>query len=593
MLPAHSETQDDDQDENDATSETKIASENQDGDLNLQRHSPSLTGDREGSENVRPDTNCEDDLNAAARLPNASSDAGEMEIGADKDHRYVLPTVTSEIAQSETREPTTTGADHRTDGNCSDEKVSKRTTNRLEDDSSISLEVGRRMNEASQRFDSEFGSPQSASQTILDINLSHISRKPSSTLVEPCSLPSPELTMSSSVSPHVTDEKRLVPAHDIKVRADSPSRTASAGKAEEAQEIPSFDLVSLPPVRKLVEEHILESLNRQRKVAGSAIWTVLRTLAPASCFVVDPLHFEVAGTPRPVRESDLPETVNRIFLPVHDPKCKHWSLAVISFQEPIVRTYDPLFSLRRDKTREHAALKKFAAQSVADDNDWRGWNIKPYLNLPQQDNSYDCGIFIIIVALQLMMGHKDLSIGDSDTWREVCISILEGSPRDVPTIDSLSQHQAQVTGDNDTRNANQALDNHRMAQQKTQQLRSQTNGMNEILSVLKERIASLDWEINTLKAEYDRILPNFHKLQGHHDDYEHFDILFHEPEFFQALKTHLQSSRAKLQAKVDSAQALYHRKWRLNASKLAVSYLRPCKWRFPAAVPLFEPVSDL
>ncbi|XP_021904883.1 ubiquitin-like-specific protease ESD4, partial [Carica papaya] len=85
---------------------------------------------------------------------------------------------------------------------------------------------------------------------------------------------------------------------------------------------------------------------------------------------------------------------DKIFVPIH--KEIHWCLAVINKKE---QKFQYLDSLRGGDTRALKALKKYLIEEVKDksgkDIDLSSWTQEIVEDLPEQENGYDCGMFML------------------------------------------------------------------------------------------------------------------------------------------------------------------------------------------------------
>lgn len=101
----------------------------------------------------------------------------------------------------------------------------------------------------------------------------------------------------------------------------------------------------------------------------------------------------------PITDADI------IFFPLHLADSLHWVLAVMDIPMKTLMLYD---SLSRDETiaQERLAplrrwVDEISISRMSAVFDWRGWNIGMALGAPQQTNSYDCGVFLLVNAERL------------------------------------------------------------------------------------------------------------------------------------------------------------------------------------------------
>jgi len=121
--------------------------------------------------------------------------------------------------------------------------------------------------------------------------------------------------------------------------------------------------------------------------------------------------------------------MDKIFFPININN-DHWTLAVADMEEKVIRYYN---SLTRRGTFYVDAILRFLADHALDksvgDFDITQWRKVTYVDdAPQQDNGWDCGMFVILAASFLADGlplvyHQ----GEIDEYRmKVAAAILRG-----------------------------------------------------------------------------------------------------------------------------------------------------------------------
>ena len=127
-----------------------------------------------------------------------------------------------------------------------------------------------------------------------------------------------------------------------------------------------------------------------------------------------------------------------LYAPVYIDKC-HWGMMVVSIRKKYIRCYD---SLAYDCKKYIMAMAKYIEQewkheykntiNVTEQNGWEFQDtpnmLKNKINIPQQDNIYDCGVFGLMYADFLTQDKSlDFSISDIEAMRyRVLYSIVSG-----------------------------------------------------------------------------------------------------------------------------------------------------------------------
>ena len=162
----------------------------------------------------------------------------------------------------------------------------------------------------------------------------------------------------------------------------------------------------------------LLSLQPGKQLSSTAIYEVLSCVKPADCYVFDPLFFKSQPVFRFSSGFHIEDTITRILLPIHDSQRKHWYLAVLTISDSTIKIYDSM-SCKEQSLSQSTHLERFA-KSVKPQ---QPWTVRP-AECPQQDNGYDCGIYVIVNALQIMAQGSLPAVYDCATWRLLCRSLL-------------------------------------------------------------------------------------------------------------------------------------------------------------------------
>jgi hypothetical protein len=114
-----------------------------------------------------------------------------------------------------------------------------------------------------------------------------------------------------------------------------------------------------------------------------------------------------------------------IFVNLFRPTRSHWILMRIEVDKACVSVFDPLRA--PDPDLEVAAKAIVAAM----DHDWQEgkWSFDP-VQCPQQDNGYDCGVFVILYVIHLAANIplSSVAILDGGLWRTFFALLVRRSP---------------------------------------------------------------------------------------------------------------------------------------------------------------------
>ncbi len=163
----------------------------------------------------------------------------------------------------------------------------------------------------------------------------------------------------------------------------------------------------------------LLTLQPGEQLSSTAIHEVISCVKPADCYVFDPLFFKNQSVFRFSNGFHIEDTITRILLPIHDSQRKHWYLAVLTISDSTIEIYDSM-SCKEQSLSQSTHLESFA-QLVKPQQ--QPWTVR-LAECPQQDNGYDCGIYMIVNALQVMAQGSIPAFYDCATWRLLCRSLL-------------------------------------------------------------------------------------------------------------------------------------------------------------------------
>ena len=102
---------------------------------------------------------------------------------------------------------------------------------------------------------------------------------------------------------------------------------------------------------------------------------------------------------------DFGPSIQLALVPIHLHSCAHWILGVIV---PLQRTVYLLDSLSMGKPREARLLAAYMRREMeARHEDGRSWKIEIWNRpLPQQNNGFDCGVYVCEFARRIAAGEK-------------------------------------------------------------------------------------------------------------------------------------------------------------------------------------------
>lgn len=115
--------------------------------------------------------------------------------------------------------------------------------------------------------------------------------------------------------------------------------------------------------------------------------------------------------------------VDTVFIPVHNHN--HWTLMVV---KPSARTIEHFDSLGSASQRHIATIKEWLRNELGPQYIEGQWTVLPSAS-PQQNNGYDCGVFLLSTAKAVALGIDPLSYGASDVAtlrKKIVAEIMDG-----------------------------------------------------------------------------------------------------------------------------------------------------------------------
>lgn len=176
----------------------------------------------------------------------------------------------------------------------------------------------------------------------------------------------------------------------------------------------------------------VQSLNPKQLVSATAIELAMRTIFPCDDGCVrflDPSYIDIRN-PVSVRKKPplrLQATHRHLLVPINSNN--HWSLAHIDVSNQTISYYDS-WPDTETQTRAREAISIFV-KHLESGLDKSKWSFNVGMSAVQ-DNSYDCGVFLLVNALHLVLSdfkHLDPKISvDCTLWRKVFQSVINSEP---------------------------------------------------------------------------------------------------------------------------------------------------------------------
>lgn len=225
--------------------------------------------------------------------------------------------------------------------------------------------------------------------------------------------------------------KRLVRGKDIRDNNDSNAEVSwqPSHEIDVDSSVIQRKTACQVDLRPLLDHNDLDRsvLNLQpgKPLTATTIVTIIDILAPhpVDVCVLDPAKYAIDSQ---APEFHLPKSNPRpqqILIPLHHAKLKHWTLAHIDISRKAISHYDSLPQSATVDSRSEIIGSKLHRSCQILDGTGEEWSIF-HEDTPKQPNTYDCGIYVILIACHLLHqlpipGH----IGGS-VWRLVFIEIL-------------------------------------------------------------------------------------------------------------------------------------------------------------------------
>ena len=132
------------------------------------------------------------------------------------------------------------------------------------------------------------------------------------------------------------------------------------------------------------------------------------------------------ATFKALRHQDIFEC-HRIFIPVNVSNC-HWTLIVINLQDKNVKYYDTLHDDEDDDlVYSHCEEPLLRGIEYFLNEEWNNIHNCPWedrlsweyihcstVSMPRQENGYDCGVFVCVIADLLSQGHEIVHLCQND-----------------------------------------------------------------------------------------------------------------------------------------------------------------------------------
>ncbi len=82
----------------------------------------------------------------------------------------------------------------------------------------------------------------------------------------------------------------------------------------------------------------------------------------------------------------------------------HWLLAIENFREQVISVFNSNHSLETVKLAAPTLMKVISCiyVSAGENLQASGWRVTDVVNAPQQDNGYDCGVFVVVNACAII-----------------------------------------------------------------------------------------------------------------------------------------------------------------------------------------------
>ena len=268
----------------------------------------------------------------------------------------------------------------------------------------------------------------------------------------------------------------------------------------------------------------LSTLEPGNCLSASAVELVLSTCCPENARVIDSACFNLGvNKPTPSNLRPCGDHVTKVFLPIHHGN--HWTLAIFNRQARIITHYNSLPTQSTFKDALDRALPIFMSKIAGD----KTYPTIAYEELCSQNNSYDCGVHVLITALCAFVNYAPLTFVDTNLWRLVFRSLLteklqteshlesfivtSGSSSGETLEANLENYKARLTVSRlSVARAESALN---LLNQISNQIVVSTMSWSQLPDVCQRFISSIEGGLSEL-SPYSRVfesLPNLDQLQ--------------------------------------------------------------------------------
>ncbi len=169
------------------------------------------------------------------------------------------------------------------------------------------------------------------------------------------------------------------------------------------------------------------SFDTGKWLTTTAIDEVLQLVKSAARRIIDPSYLQVE-TPEAIGHKPalhLKDSESEIWLPIEHPN--HWTLAVVDMVKGEIKFYDGLTDARRASAAQKAtvAFCQWLSSYIPRLQHIK-WGFKNQ-SCPQQQNSHDCGVVVLVVALHLLAQCGLPASIDGSVWRKSLRQSIEHS----------------------------------------------------------------------------------------------------------------------------------------------------------------------
>lgn len=220
---------------------------------------------------------------------------------------------------------------------------------------------------------------------------------------------------------------------------DSPSachslRIAANRTLDQSPSAPGFTQRPKLPTTDLAGA--LSTLEPGQYLSASAIEHVLSTCCPESARVIDSACFSLDlsnASSRSLRPCG--DQITKVLVPIHNKN--HWTLAVLDRQARTITHYNSLSTTSSFKNGLGKALNRFMSNFESGVDGKKSLPLA-YEELGTQDNSYDCGVHVLVTALCTFVNSAPLKSADTKLWRLIFRALLTEQVQTEPQLEGLT-----------------------------------------------------------------------------------------------------------------------------------------------------------